>query len=280
VLRHGAHKAGLGNCLTPDGFVPLRRVLALPRFDGVTFERVQALVAADAKGRFELKGGSEATTDGGEGIPSWLSTLGSCSRPPRKSGRGLISLSSNNHLLFVSVHICTEFVCGAGACTSTHVYQLLLPRFIRNRPQSRLYTGLEPTPRIGDASTSHVLDTTMIRACQGHTLTRGLDDEAMLTQVTFVSEGEDGGGAGGVGAGVAAVIEEAVHGTTMAAWGSIREHGLSRMRRRHVHLALGLPGVGSSHITSSLYQLFCPHYSYIFASASPCLHDTLRSPTK
>ena len=72
--------------------------------------------------------------------------------------------------------------------------------------------------------------TYMIRACQGHTLQGGLDDEAMLTRVTGEEDGDD-------------AVTEAVHGTSMAAWATIREQGLSRMRRRHVHLAMGLPGV-------------------------------------
>ncbi|CAN9515062.1 unnamed protein product [Ophioblennius macclurei] len=35
---------------------------------------------------------------------------------------------------------------------------------------------------------------------------------------------------------------EAVHGSYLRNWSSIRQHGLSRMRRTHIHLASGLPG--------------------------------------
>jgi 2'-phosphotransferase len=140
LLRHDAVRAGLGDCLTPQGFVPLARILALPNFNGVTPEAVHNLVAADAKGRFELRAIGEEEGEGNDGTPA----------------------------------------------------------------------------------------TEMIRACQGHTLKGGLDDEAMLTRVT--AEDDD-------------AVVEAVHGTTMAAWAEIRTQGLSRMRRRHVHLAMGLPGV-------------------------------------
>ncbi|CAE6482745.1 unnamed protein product [Rhizoctonia solani] len=42
----------------------------------------------------------------------------------------------------------------------------------------------------------------------------------------------------------------AVHGTTLKAWESIREQGLSRMRRNHIHLATGRPG--ASGVTSGM----------------------------
>lgn len=35
---------------------------------------------------------------------------------------------------------------------------------------------------------------------------------------------------------------EAVHGSYLRNWNSIQQHGLSRMRRTHIHLARGLPG--------------------------------------
>ncbi|KAI2657074.1 tRNA 2'-phosphotransferase 1 [Labeo rohita] len=38
--------------------------------------------------------------------------------------------------------------------------------------------------------------------------------------------------------------KEAVHGTYMKHWPSIRSQGISRMKRTHIHLAPGLPGEG------------------------------------
>ena len=132
LLRHGAMEAGLGDCLDAEGFVPLARVLALPRFRGVTEDDIRALVAADGKGRFELRDDTD-------------------------SSYGPI-----------------------------------------------------------------------VRATQGHTLAGDvIDDDAMMTRLT------DSSG-----------VAEAVHGTSMRAWESIRTHGLRRMRRRHVHMATGLPGDG------------------------------------
>ncbi|KAM3613177.1 uncharacterized protein V6R79_021985 [Siganus canaliculatus] len=35
---------------------------------------------------------------------------------------------------------------------------------------------------------------------------------------------------------------EAIHGSYLRNWSSIQQHGLSRMKRAHIHLAPGLPG--------------------------------------
>lgn len=46
--------------------------------------------------------------------------------------------------------------------------------------------------------------------------------------------------------------KEAVHGTYMKHWPSIRSQGLSRINRTHIHLAPGLPGEGG--VTSGMRQ--------------------------
>ena len=60
-----------------------------------------------------------------------------------------------------------------------------------------------------------------VRANQGHSVSLGLDDAAMMVEVS---------------------ADEAdslvcVHGTFLASWPAIRAGGLSRMKRRHVHFA-------------------------------------------
>ncbi|KAH8083386.1 Coiled-coil domain-containing protein 93 [Aureococcus anophagefferens] len=60
-----------------------------------------------------------------------------------------------------------------------------------------------------------------VRANQGHSVSLGLDDAAMMAEVS-AAEAED---------------LVCVHGTYLASWPAIRAGGLNRMKRRHVHFA-------------------------------------------
>ncbi|KAG8887557.1 hypothetical protein FRB98_009463 [Tulasnella sp. 332] len=108
-----------------------------------------------------------------------------------------------------------------------------LQEIVANNAKQRFSLLLEPTsseslgPAItenpgGSSSPSGVW---WIRANQGHTLE--VEDLAMV-EITQVSD-----------------IPMAVHGTTMKAWALIKDTGLSRMQRNHIHLAKGLSGDGS-----------------------------------
>ena len=66
----------------------------------------------------------------------------------------------------------------------------------------------------------------LVRANQGHSIKHGLADDAMLLPLDAHSD-----------------VQTAVHGTYHDAWAKIAASGgLSRMSRRHIHLAVGLPG--------------------------------------
>lgn len=50
---------------------------------------------------------------------------------------------------------------------------------------------------------------------------------------------------------------EAVHGSYLRNWSSIKQQGLSRMNRTHIHLAPGLPGEDG--VISGNLLLLCGH---------------------
>ncbi|CAE6455958.1 unnamed protein product [Rhizoctonia solani] len=79
-----------------------------------------------------------------------------------------------------------------------------------------------PIVPVTPAQAPHSTTSLWVRANQGHTLKV---DDLEAKPITDPSE-----------------VPCAVHGTNLKAWGSIKEQGLSRMRRNHIHLASGRPG--------------------------------------
>ncbi|KAI9477068.1 RNA 2'-phosphotransferase, Tpt1 [Zychaea mexicana] len=77
----------------------------------------------------------------------------------------------------------------------------------------------------------------MIRANQGHTV-KGVDQEELLERITDT-------------------LPVVVHGTSLDSWQQIRQQGLSRMERHHIHCATGLPGesgvISGMRSTSQVY---------------------------
>jgi len=73
-----------------------------------------------------------------------------------------------------------------------------------------------------------------IRANQGHTI-QGIDEEQLCTKIINPQE-----------------IPIAVHGTYVISWCLIKENGLSKMDRHHIHLAIGLPGDKQSGVISGM----------------------------
>ncbi|KAI8997749.1 phosphotransferase KptA/Tpt1 [Pilobolus umbonatus] len=69
-----------------------------------------------------------------------------------------------------------------------------------------------------------------IRASQGHSI-QSVQSNSLLTAITDIQT-------------------PVIHGTHMNAWNIIREEGLSRMGRNHIHLAAGLPS--DTHVISGM----------------------------
>ena len=54
VLRHNIEKCGLSDCLRPDGYVPLARLLSISGFERVTEAMIEEVVRENSKQRFAL----------------------------------------------------------------------------------------------------------------------------------------------------------------------------------------------------------------------------------
>jgi 2'-phosphotransferase len=54
VLRHNIEKCGLADCLRPDGYVPLARLLSISGFERVTEAMIEEVVRENSKQRFAL----------------------------------------------------------------------------------------------------------------------------------------------------------------------------------------------------------------------------------
>jgi len=93
-----------------------------------------------------------------------------------------------------------------------------------------------------------------IRANQGHSI-RQVENKGLFSQLSMEE---------------LRVEPCIVHGTTFEAWKSIKTQGLSRMKRRHIHFATGLPGAGS---VRSGMRLNCQIHIYI--DAVKCADDRI-----
>ncbi|KAI9067962.1 hypothetical protein FKP32DRAFT_1698795 [Trametes sanguinea] len=94
-----------------------------------------------------------------------------------------------------------------------------LQEIVKNDAKSRYSLVLEADPKTGE-------EAWWIRANQGHSLKSVVLDYEPIKSVSDIPTGI------------------AVHGTTKKAWESIKEQGLSKMTRNHIHLAQGVAGSG------------------------------------
>ncbi|KZT37753.1 phosphotransferase KptA/Tpt1, partial [Sistotremastrum suecicum HHB10207 ss-3] len=101
-----------------------------------------------------------------------------------------------------------------------HMTFLQLEEIVKTNEKQRFKLIFEP-PAQGNGESS--VSSWWIRANQGHTLE---EVEVEMIQVTDPAQ-----------------IPIAIHGTNKEAWDHIARQGLSRMKRHHIHLAQGLPGV-------------------------------------
>ncbi|OCH96356.1 hypothetical protein OBBRIDRAFT_708771, partial [Obba rivulosa] len=110
----------------------------------------------------------------------------------------------------------------------------MLQEIVKNDNKSRYHLMSEPDPK------DPAKEVWWIRANQGHSIKTVVLDLQPISSVAEIPTGI------------------AVHGTNKKAWESIREQGLSKMKRNHIHLAQGVAGSGviSGMRTSSQILIF------------------------
>ncbi|KAI8985531.1 KptA family-domain-containing protein [Trametes punicea] len=111
-----------------------------------------------------------------------------------------------------------------------------LQEIVKSDAKNRYSLVLEADPNTGE-------ETWWIRANQGHSLKASdnedtLRSKAYLLYQSVVLDYEPIKSASDIPTGIA------VHGTNKRAWESIKEQGLSKMTRNHIHLAQGVAGSG------------------------------------
>ena len=79
-----------------------------------------------------------------------------------------------------------------------------------------------------------------IRAAQGHTI-KTINDSELLTEISDPSE-----------------VPICIHGTYKAALPIIMETGLNKMKRNHIHMAVGIPG--EDEVITVLQNAGLPHH--------------------
>ncbi|KAL7424822.1 tRNA 2'-phosphotransferase [Cryptotrichosporon argae] len=226
ILRHGAEKEGLQ--MRSDGFLKLTDVLARPRLKDVDEPTVLRLVKENAKQRFELVWAYDPSSP----RPKKKRVNQPKKQKPAPGNPGPASETAPASAPTAN---------GADAAQLDDARAALATA--APAPESEhvdLPLVLLTPPDEAGASTSEPRGEWYIRASQGHSL--AVDTAAHLEPV---GDDEDGRRRAGL----------AVHGTRWELWDTLREQGLSRMSRQHVHLAPSLVGsiVPRPHSTLLIY---------------------------
>ncbi|WVQ75094.1 hypothetical protein IAR50_004703 [Cryptococcus sp. DSM 104548] len=234
ILRHGAEKEGLH--IRQDGFIKLADVLARPKMKGVDRDMVIQLVKDNAKQRFELFWGYDPSPPRPKKKPTQGKTKKQLQRDREalaqsRSGDGnAVGEETGKQPDAAAVDSLQASL--ASAAISTPPSEPAPPPDL---PLISLPLPNEDAPQPPSDSPQGEY---FIRASQGHSIQ--LESTAHLEEV---KDDEDG----------RARVGELVHGTRWELWDVLKEQGLSRMTRQHIHFAPSLTGRITPRPTSSLY---------------------------
>ncbi|GMK54922.1 hypothetical protein CspeluHIS016_0115080 [Cutaneotrichosporon spelunceum] len=219
ILRHGAEKEGLH--IRSDGLVRLDDVLARPKVRNLKLDTdaVFRLVDENAKKRFELVYGYDPSAP----PPKKKHVQPARKKRPPPPGYGPKAGSAPAP--------------GSGSPTPAEDVTIVAAVVEQNKEEEwteRPFVKLPPpessfdSPEgggVADADTGHT-GQWYIRAVQGHSI---LEGTGHLQPLRADAEGRERAGA-------------MVHGTRWELWETLKDMGLSRMNRQHVHLAPSLSG--------------------------------------
>ncbi|KLT40404.1 hypothetical protein CC85DRAFT_287507 [Cutaneotrichosporon oleaginosum] len=219
ILRHGAEKEGLH--IRSDGLVRLDDVLARPKVKNLKIdtEAVFRLVDENAKKRFELVFGYDPSPP----KPKKKHVQAPRKKRPPPPGYGKATPSEGSGASTPSVEGVTAGVSGVqltGATAKEEKEEWNELPFVKLPPPESSFDSPEGGG-VADADTGHT-GQWYIRAVQGHSIK--LEGTGHLEPLRADVEGTARAGV-------------LVHGTRWELWETLKEKGLSRMNRQHIHLA-------------------------------------------
>ncbi|OWZ42500.1 tRNA 2'-phosphotransferase [Cryptococcus neoformans] len=258
ILRHGAEKEGL--YIRSDGFIKLADVLARPKLKGVDESTILHLVQTNPKKRFELFWGYDPSPPRPKKKPTQGKTKKQLQRDREaaaaaaasvtasgtgeRQGKGkepdaaaidiIASSLASTDLTAPSSSLSINSAAPAPAQSLTSVDPPELPLISLPDP----HTSASDSDASANANSDNPKGEYFIRATQGHSIQ--LESTAHLEKVKDDEEGRR-------------KVGLMVHGTRWELWDTLKEQGLQKMTRQHIHLAPSFSGPITPRPNATLY---------------------------
>ncbi|WVQ79484.1 hypothetical protein IAT38_001583 [Cryptococcus sp. DSM 104549] len=248
ILRHGAEKEGLH--IRSDGYLKLADVLARPKLKGIDEPTVLRLVAENAKQRFALFWGYDPSPPRPKKRPTQGKTKKQLQRDRETAAAAAAAAAGEGEGVGAAGDGPVKAegkVTEPDAATLDNLQSHLsktaistppLPPEPIELPLVALPPPTDSEPAPTSAGGTDPKGEWFIRANQGHSLE--LESTAHLEEVADDESGR-------------ARVGECVHGTRWELWDVLKQEGLSKMERQHIHFAPSLTGPITPRPTSTLY---------------------------
>ncbi|OXG25266.1 tRNA 2'-phosphotransferase [Cryptococcus neoformans Ze90-1] len=263
ILRHGAEKEGL--YIRSDGFIKLADVLARPKLKGVDESTILHLVQTNPKKRFELFWGYDPSPPRPKKKPTQGKTKKQLQRDREaaaaaaaasvaasgtgeRQGKGkepdaaaidiIASSLASTDLTAPSSSLSINSAAPAPARSLTSVHPPELPLISLPDPHTSASDSDASASANANANSDNPKGEYFIRATQGHSIQ--LESTAHLEHVKDDEEGRR-------------KVGLMVHGTRWELWDTLKEQGLQKMTRQHIHLAPSFSGPITPRPNATLY---------------------------